>query len=99
MKTIELKDRVIQGLTNKKYTPFLAKNFHRKEEFLKLADLYEQGRVDVYTKDEYQLKMKRLIEDFEAEGNAELLEEAKADLRQAERREIIIIARSPKLLA
>lgn len=90
-KSIDLKKKVISGLNNRNFTRLLGNHFASKEEFFEISDLYKEGRVDVYTVEEYKKEAKAEIADLKASGDIEAADELAANLEELLNQEIVIM--------
>ena len=88
----DLKQQVIKDLTAKKYTRLMGNHFEQKKDFFEIAELFELGRAEIFTVEEYKAEIETLIQELEIIGDFEGIEEAKNDLKEIEDKEIIIVA-------
>ena len=88
----EVKEKVIQGFMSREYTHVLADIFQPKEEFLRLADLYEKGLAIVFTKHDFCTEMKQALVRLEnVAGQEETVRKIKSELIKAQGRKVIVI--------
>jgi len=90
-KSPDLKQKVINGLHNRNYTRLLGNHFSSKEEFFELSDLYNEGRVEIYTTEEYKLEAEAAIADFKSKGDNESAAELADNLEELLNQEIVVI--------
>lgn len=90
-KSIDLKKKVISGLHNRNFTRLLGNHFSSKEEFFEISDLYKEGRVEVYTVDEYKKEAKAEIADLKAKGDNQTADELAENLEELLNQEIVLI--------
>lgn len=90
-KSTDLKKKVLNGLNNRNYTRLLGNHFASKEEFFELSDLYKEGRVEVYTTDEYKVEAEAAIADFKSRGDNESAAELADNLEEILSQQIVII--------